>query len=72
MKKNINPLESNFQDTDALNNAIALNIENFLNNHVREGAKGSQQNMAARRDSWNPLAMKNIDNNNLSGQNPTI
>jgi|GEM_PF-4591945 len=72
MKKNVSPLESNFQDADALNKTIALNIENFLNNHIREGAKGSQQNMAARRDSWNPIAMKNIDGSNLLGQNSRI
>ncbi|WP_462253250.1 hypothetical protein [Ferruginibacter sp.] len=72
MDKKINSTTSNFQDADDLNKIITLNIENFLKNHTREGANASQQNMAARRDSWNPLIMKNQNLDNSANQSSRV
>ena len=35
--------------------AIAANVERYLNNHTREGGHAWQMNMAARPQSWHPL-----------------
>lgn len=35
--------------------AIATNVERYLNNHTREGGHAWQMNMAARRQEWHPL-----------------
>ena len=55
MKNQKNPLVQKLNKKQK----TALNIENFINNHIGDEATGRQQNMAARRDSWIPIDMKN-------------
>jgi hypothetical protein len=41
--------------------AIAANIERYLNNHTREGGHAWQMNMAARPQTWHPLEASQTD-----------
>ena len=52
------PLESP-ESEDA--QAIAANIERYLNNHSREGGHAWQMNMAARPQTWHPLEASQTD-----------
>lgn len=59
MKQKTDSIAPNFPYSVAFKDQIALNIQNFYKNHLREGVVGSGQNMAARKNSWTPLDMKN-------------
>ena len=52
------PLE--IQDSEDTQ-AIAANIERYLNNHTREGGHAWQMNMAARPQTWHPLEAGQTD-----------